>query len=232
MATMSVWLPDYPGLGHRNDDTSYRPPQQQEPDDPPPAYAEIQTFSARDAPREPPIIESVTFGVTTWPDSIAPYMVLNTHQPSNPEKKRMDMVYKIRYGTNTYDFILYWYPPPILGLPVNRVRRAEQKYLEHFENLWMGSRTPETSPSFFPMLRQLDEAILHSMCVQKVHLEQSGRHGPWRCQIVDEYEDLDNSLHAMVWAEGWADHRHPEVLAVAVCNGSDVQVIHEDRPSQ
>ncbi|KXH67186.1 hypothetical protein CSAL01_06537 [Colletotrichum salicis] len=88
---MCSWLPDYPGLGHRDDGTSRSPPQQQEPDDPPPAYEEIQMSPARDAHQETPIIESVTFGLSTWPDSTAPYMVLNTHQPSHPEKKRMDI---------------------------------------------------------------------------------------------------------------------------------------------
>ncbi|UQC81885.1 uncharacterized protein CLUP02_07371 [Colletotrichum lupini] len=228
---MSARPPNYPGLGHENDDTPRRHPQHRQPDDPPPpAYEEVQTYPTQDEYRQIPIIESVTFGLSTWPDSAAPYMALNKHWPSNPERKRMDMVYKIRYGTKMCEFILYWYPPPVSRFPDSRRRRAEQRYLEHFEDLWMESPTPEASPHFLPVLRQLDAAIIHTMMSQEIHLEQSDR--PWKCQIIDQFEDPHPPMHAMVWTEGWADYRHREVLAVAVYNGSDVHVIHEDRPGQ
>ncbi|KXH26239.1 hypothetical protein CSIM01_03617 [Colletotrichum simmondsii] len=223
--------PNYPGLGHENDDTTRSSPQHRQPDDPPPpAYEEIQASPTQDEYQQIPVIESVTFGLSTWPGSAAPYMALNKHWPSNPERKRMDMVYKIRYGAKICEFILYWYPPPVSRFPDSRRRRAEQRYLEHFEDLWMESPTPEASPHFLPVLRQLDAAIIHTMMSQEIHLEQSDR--PWKCQIIDQFEDPHPTMYAMVWTEGWADYRHREVLAVAIYNGSDVHVIHEDRPGQ
>lgn len=227
---MSAQLPEWTDFGIGNDHTPCRLPQNRQPDNSPPAFEGIQTSSNQDESQQTPIIESVTFGLSTWPDSAAPYLALNTDWPSNPERKRMDMVYKIRYGTKMYELILYWYPPPVSRFPDSRRRRAEQRYLEHFEDLWMESPTPEASPHFLPVLRQLDAAIIHTMISQEIHLEQSDR--PWRCQIIDQFEDPHPPMYAMVWTEGWADYRRREVLAVAVYNGSDVHIIHEDRPAQ
>ncbi|OHE97699.1 hypothetical protein CORC01_06904 [Colletotrichum orchidophilum] len=222
---MSAWLPNYPGLGHENHATPRRAPRNQQPDNAPPVPEGNPTAPTQDTPSQKPVIESVTFGLSTWPENAAS---LRAYQwPSDPGRKRMDLVYKIRFGTMTYEFILYWHPPP--GLQVPRDRRAEQRYLQHFENLWRASPNPETSPSFLPVLKQLDEIILQSMYRNNVTLDRPMTNTePWVCQIVDQ--DTGPLLYALQRTELWADHRPREVLAVAVYTDSGIHVTHENRP--